>query len=143
MLQHHRLCSTAPEATVSLSEWTPIYRLRTNIGQFGKMDIFTSDDTRDTAFRADPPYRTRPLGSFNPRHQWNCFPIRQQKPATNRICFNTNSDEPHLQFKWECETSQLADGSTTDKQHRLRCVCNSICNRILLQSVHRWKRFNF
>jgi hypothetical protein len=66
MLQHHRLCSTAPEATVPLSEWTPIYRLRTNTGTFWKMDIFTSDDMRDTAFRADPPYRTRPLDSFNP-----------------------------------------------------------------------------
>jgi hypothetical protein len=34
MLQHHRLCSTAPEATVPLSEWTPIYRLRTNAGKW-------------------------------------------------------------------------------------------------------------
>jgi hypothetical protein len=31
---------------------------------FWKMDIFTLDDTRDTAFRADSPYRTRPLGSL-------------------------------------------------------------------------------
>jgi hypothetical protein len=67
-----RKSSTAPEATVPLSEWTPIYRLRTNTGKFWKMDIFTSDDMRDTAFRADPPYRTRPLGSFNPTRQWNC-----------------------------------------------------------------------
>jgi hypothetical protein len=95
MLQHHRL-STAPEATVPLSEWTPIYRLHTNAGKFWKIDIFTSDDTTDTAFRANPPYRKRPLVSFNPRHQWNCFPIKQQKPATNRICFNTNSDEPRV-----------------------------------------------
>jgi hypothetical protein len=55
MLQHHRLSSTAPEATVPLSEWTPIYRLRTNAEKFWKMDIFTSDDTTDTAFSADPP----------------------------------------------------------------------------------------
>jgi hypothetical protein len=44
---------------------TPIYRLRTNTGKFWKMDIFTSDDTRDTAFRAGSPYRSRPLGSFS------------------------------------------------------------------------------
>jgi hypothetical protein len=86
MLQHHRLCSTAPEATVPLSEWTPIYRLRTNAGKFWKMDIFTSDDTTDTAFRADSPYRTRPLGSFNPRHQWNCFSIRHTGTRFIYIC---------------------------------------------------------
>lgn len=34
MLQDHRLCSTAPEATVPLSEWTPIYRLHTNAGKW-------------------------------------------------------------------------------------------------------------
>ena len=44
MLQHHRLCSTAPEATVPLSEWTPIYRLRTNAGKW----TYSLQMTRET-----------------------------------------------------------------------------------------------
>ena len=47
MLQHHRLCSTAPEATVPLSEWTPIYRLRTNTENSGKW-TYSLQMTRET-----------------------------------------------------------------------------------------------